>query len=41
MGTEGSNSTRHLSQPTDVYVDPETDEAFIADGLVSCGSPPW
>ena len=35
MGTEGSNSTRYLGQPTDVYVDPETDEAFIADGYTN------
>ncbi len=30
--TEGSNSTRYLGQPTDVYVNPDTNEAFIADG---------
>lgn len=35
MGTEGSNSTRYLGQPTDVYVDPETEEAFIADGYTN------
>ena len=35
MGTEGSNSTKYLGQPTDVYVDPETDEAFIADGYTN------
>ena len=35
MGTEGSNSTMYLGQPTDVYVDPETDEAFIADGYTN------
>ena len=35
MGTEGSDSTTYLGQPTDVYVDPETDEAFIADGYTN------
>ena len=35
MGTEGSNSTRYLGQPTDVYVDSETDEAFITDGYTN------
>jgi len=35
MGTEGSNSTTYLGQPTDVYVDPETDEAFITDGYTN------
>lgn len=35
MGTEGSNSTRYLGQPTDVYVDPDTDEAFISDGYTN------
>jgi hypothetical protein len=35
MGTEGSNSTTYLGQPTDVYVDPETNEAFIADGYTN------
>ena len=34
-GTEGSNSTEHLGQPTDVYVNPETGEAFIADGYTN------
>ena len=34
-GTEGSNSATYLGQPTDVYVDPETDEAFIADGYTN------
>ena len=31
-GTEGNNSTQFLGQPTDVYVDPETDEAYVTDG---------
>jgi hypothetical protein len=35
MGTEGSNSTSSLGQPTDVYVDPKTDEAFISDGYTN------
>ena len=35
MGTEGSDSTTYLGQPTDVYIDPETDEAFIADGYTN------
>ena len=35
MGTEGSDSRTYLGQPTDVYVDPETDEAFIADGYTN------
>ena len=35
MGTEGSNSTRYLGQPTDVYVNPDTNEAFIADGYTN------
>ena len=34
-GTEGSDSETYLGQPTDVYVDPETDEAFIADGYTN------
>jgi DNA-binding beta-propeller fold protein YncE len=35
MGTEGSNSTTYLGQPTDVYVDRQTDEAFITDGYTN------
>ena len=35
MGTEGSNSTRHLGQPTGVYVDRATNEAFISDGYTN------
>ena len=35
MGTEGSNNTTFLGQPTDVFVDPRTDEAFIADGYTN------
>jgi DNA-binding beta-propeller fold protein YncE len=34
-GTEGSNSTRYLGNPTDVYVDPKTDEAYISDGYIN------
>jgi DNA-binding beta-propeller fold protein YncE len=34
-GTEGSNSTRYLGNPTDVYVDPQTDEAYISDGYIN------
>lgn len=34
-GGEGSNSTRYLGNPTDVYVDPRTDEAFISDGYIN------
>jgi DNA-binding beta-propeller fold protein YncE len=34
-GTEGSNSTTFLGQPTDVFVDPKTDEAYIADGYTN------
>ena len=35
VGTEGSTSLRHLGQPTDVYVNPDTNEAFIADGYTN------
>jgi hypothetical protein len=35
MGTEGSNNTQYLGNPTDVYVDPKTDEAYIADGYIN------
>src|SRR5262245_22273288 len=34
-GTEGSNSNRFLGQPTDVWVDRATNEAFIADGYTN------
>ena len=34
-GTEGSNSPEFLGQPTDVYVDPETDEAYVTDGYTN------
>ena len=34
-GTEGSNSKTALGQPTDVFVDPKTDEAYIADGYTN------
>ena len=32
MGTEGSLSEKYLGNPTDVHVDPASNEAFIADG---------
>src|SRR5438132_284272 len=35
MGTEGSNNTQYLGNPTDVYVDPKTDEAYITDGYIN------
>jgi DNA-binding beta-propeller fold protein YncE len=35
VGTEGSNSKTALGQPTDVFVDPKTDEAYIADGYTN------
>lgn len=35
MGTDGSDSTTSLGQPTDVYVDPKSDEAFISDGYTN------
>jgi hypothetical protein len=34
-GTEGSNSTQYLGNPTDVYVERQTDEAFISDGYIN------
>ena len=34
-GTEGSGSTEFLGQPTDVFVDPATDEAYISDGYTN------
>jgi len=35
MGTEGSASTKYLGNPTDVYVDPKTSDAFITDGYLN------
>jgi DNA-binding beta-propeller fold protein YncE len=35
MGTEGSNNTQYLGNPTDVYVDPKTDEAYVTDGYIN------
>ena len=35
MGTEGSHNTQYLGNPTDVYVDPKTDEAYISDGYIN------
>ena len=35
MGMEGSNSKEFLGQPTDVYVDPDTAEAYITDGYTN------
>ena len=34
-GTEGSNSTEFLGQPTDVFVDPAAGEAYISDGYTN------
>jgi DNA-binding beta-propeller fold protein YncE len=34
-GTEGSDSQMFLGQPTDVFVDPETDEAYVTDGYTN------
>ena len=34
-GTAGSGSTRFLGQPTDVFVDPETDEVYVSDGYTN------
>ena len=34
-GTEGSGSTEFLGQPTDVFVDPATDEVYISDGYTN------
>ena len=34
-GTEGSSSTAFLGQPTDILVDPETDEVYIGDGYTN------
>jgi len=35
QGAEGSNSTTLLGQPTDIAVDPKTDEAYITDGYTN------
>jgi hypothetical protein len=35
MGSEGSNSTQYLGNPTDVYVDPKTDDAYVSDGYIN------
>jgi hypothetical protein len=35
MGSEGSTSTQYLGNPTDVYVDPKTDDAYISDGYIN------
>ena len=35
QGAEGSNSTTMLGQPTDIAVDPKTDEAYITDGYTN------
>ena len=33
--TEGSNHTEYLGRPADIYVDPEANEAYIADGYLN------
>lgn len=35
MGTDGNSSTQYLGQPTDIYVDQETEEVFISDGYTN------
>ncbi len=35
MGTEGSLSEKYLGNATDVFVDPRTNEAYIADGYLN------
>ena len=35
MGTDGSNSTVHLGQPTDIWVDAEDNEVYISDGYTN------
>ena len=35
QGTAGSGSTEFLGQPTDVFVDPATDEVYISDGYTN------
>ena len=34
-GTAGSGSTEFLGQPTDIFVDPETDEVYVSDGYTN------
>ena len=34
-GTEGSTSTEFLGQPTDIFVDPESDEVYVTDGYTN------
>ncbi|MEE8129666.1 MAG: hypothetical protein V3T48_05235, partial [Vicinamibacterales bacterium] len=34
-GTEGSSSTEFLGQPTDIFVDSQTDEVYISDGYTN------
>ena len=34
-GTEGSSSTEFLGQPTDIFVDAQTDEVYITDGYTN------
>lgn len=33
--TEGSNHTEYLGRPADIYVDPEANEVYIADGYLN------
>ncbi len=35
LGTEGSSSTEFLGQPTDIFVDFQTDEVYITDGYTN------
>ena len=35
--TGGSNDTKLLGRPTDVAVDPETNEVYVADGYLNAG----
>ena len=35
FGTDGSNSTMHLGQPTDIWVDAEANEVYISDGYTN------
>ncbi len=35
MGSEGSGNTQYLGNPTDVYVDPKTDDAYVTDGYIN------
>ena len=32
---EGSNSTQYLGRPADIYVDPEANEVYVADGYLN------